>query len=93
MRTRKPTDVQFPVPRLGFQTDTFCDTLIASIVPVREIPPKPKRHRWSMIGMREWACIDCAQTRRKPGGDTYRYFNRDGKYVGHHAPECDGVPA
>jgi hypothetical protein len=30
--TRKPTDVQFPVPRLGFKTDTLVDGLIGEVL-------------------------------------------------------------
>jgi hypothetical protein len=30
VRTRKPTDVHFPVPNLGFQTDEFVDGLICN---------------------------------------------------------------
>jgi hypothetical protein len=32
MRSRKPTNVQFPVPRLGFKTDTLVDGLIGAEV-------------------------------------------------------------
>ena len=70
------------------------DVVVASIVPMRKIPPKPKRHRWTMTGMGVWACIDCAQTKQQSGGRFgARYHNREGKYVGHLAPPCDGVPA
>jgi hypothetical protein len=31
MRTRKPSDVSFPVPKLGFQTDELVDTLIEAM--------------------------------------------------------------
>jgi hypothetical protein len=36
MRTRKPSDVSFPVPKLGFQTDELVDTLIEAL---RQISP------------------------------------------------------
>lgn len=65
--------------------------VVASVVPVREIPKKSKRHRWVVIGKHEWACKDCAQVKRSAGMMNQAYYDRDGKHVGHLAPPCDAV--
>lgn len=46
---RKPTDVLFPVPKFGFQTDPFMDTLIEEIM---------KTQDWWLIPMH---CKECGE--------------------------------
>lgn len=69
--------------------------VVASIMPVRKIPPKPKRHRWVALSPDRWpchGCIDCGFTRydASTGWRLYWYHDRTGKFVGSSAPPCDG---
>ena len=52
MRTRKPSETLFPVPNLGFQTDSFLDSLIGAVC------THPPRHVRQRLDSTYW-CTNC----------------------------------